>query len=127
MHDLRRKSRTILTLEKLEYNVPFEDEDFTLQALAESAVRRWLARRCWPCCRARARAQDFTYRGFGEVQSTFYPQTTPQDDDRVCGRGRDSLRTCLQACRLADACQDPVEARVDNLEQVERTWRLDCR
>jgi outer membrane lipoprotein-sorting protein len=33
MTDLRRKSRTILTLEKLEYNVPLEDEDFTLQAL----------------------------------------------------------------------------------------------
>jgi outer membrane lipoprotein-sorting protein len=33
MIDLRRKSRTILTLEKLEYNVPLKDEDFTLQSL----------------------------------------------------------------------------------------------
>jgi len=33
MSDLRRKSRTILTLEKLEYNVPLKDPDFTLQAL----------------------------------------------------------------------------------------------
>ena len=33
MTDLRRKSRTILTLEKLEYNVPLKEEDFTLQAL----------------------------------------------------------------------------------------------
>ena len=33
MMDLRRKSRTILTLEKLEYNIPLKDEDFTLQAL----------------------------------------------------------------------------------------------
>ena len=33
MHDLRRQSRTVLTLEKLEYNVPLRDEDFTLQAL----------------------------------------------------------------------------------------------
>jgi outer membrane lipoprotein-sorting protein len=33
MSDLRRKSRTILTLEKLEYNVPLKDEDFSLQAL----------------------------------------------------------------------------------------------
>jgi hypothetical protein len=33
MTDLRRKSRTILTLDKLEYNVPLKDEDFTLQAL----------------------------------------------------------------------------------------------
>ncbi len=33
MVDLRRKSRTVLTLEKLEYNIPLKDEDFTLQAL----------------------------------------------------------------------------------------------
>ncbi len=33
MVDLRRKSRTVLTLEKLEYNIPLNDEDFTLQAL----------------------------------------------------------------------------------------------
>ena len=33
MTDLRRNSRTILMLDKLEYNVPLKDEDFTLQAL----------------------------------------------------------------------------------------------
>jgi hypothetical protein len=33
MNDLRRGSRTILTLEKLQYNVPLKDEDFTVQAL----------------------------------------------------------------------------------------------
>jgi outer membrane lipoprotein-sorting protein len=33
MSDLRRGSRTILTLDKLEYNVSMKDEDFTLQAL----------------------------------------------------------------------------------------------
>jgi len=33
MADLRRGSRTRLTLDKLEYNVPMKDEDFTLQAL----------------------------------------------------------------------------------------------
>jgi hypothetical protein len=33
MTDLRRNSRTILRLDKLEYNVPMKDEDFTLQAL----------------------------------------------------------------------------------------------
>ena len=33
MHDLRRNSRTILSLDKLEYNVPVREEDFTLQAL----------------------------------------------------------------------------------------------
>ncbi len=33
MTDLRRNSRTVLKLEKLEYNTPMKDEDFTLQAL----------------------------------------------------------------------------------------------
>ena len=33
MLDLRRNSRTRLTLDKLEYNVPLKDEDFTLQAI----------------------------------------------------------------------------------------------
>lgn len=33
MTDLRRKSRTILTLQKLEYNVPLREEEFTLQGL----------------------------------------------------------------------------------------------
>jgi hypothetical protein len=33
MHDLRENSRTVLRLERLQYNVPMKDEDFTLQAL----------------------------------------------------------------------------------------------
>ena len=33
MTDLRRGSRTRLTLDKLEYNVPLSEEDFTLQAI----------------------------------------------------------------------------------------------
>ena len=33
MTDLRRGSRTRLALDKLEYNVPLKDEDFTLQAI----------------------------------------------------------------------------------------------
>jgi outer membrane lipoprotein-sorting protein len=33
MSDLRRGSRTRLTLDNLQYNVPMKDEDFTLQAL----------------------------------------------------------------------------------------------
>ena len=38
MHDLRRNSRTILALEKLQYNVPLKEEDFTLQALRNHGV-----------------------------------------------------------------------------------------
>lgn len=33
MADLKRNSRTVLRLERLQYNVPMKDEDFTLQAL----------------------------------------------------------------------------------------------
>jgi hypothetical protein len=33
MTDLRRNSRTILRLEKLQYNIPLEEDEFTLQAL----------------------------------------------------------------------------------------------
>jgi hypothetical protein len=33
MTDLRRNSRTILTIQKLEYNLPVQEGDFTLQAL----------------------------------------------------------------------------------------------
>jgi outer membrane lipoprotein-sorting protein len=33
MTDLRRNSRTRLTLDKLQYNVPMKDDDFTLQAI----------------------------------------------------------------------------------------------
>jgi hypothetical protein len=33
MADLKRGSRTRLTLDKLEYNVALKDEDFTLQAI----------------------------------------------------------------------------------------------
>ena len=33
MTDLRRDSRTILRLDKLQYNLPLDDSGFTLQAL----------------------------------------------------------------------------------------------
>jgi hypothetical protein len=33
MNDLRRNSRTILSLEKLQYNLPLNEDDFTIQAL----------------------------------------------------------------------------------------------
>jgi hypothetical protein len=33
MTDLRRNSRTTLRIDKLQYNVPMKDDDFTLQAL----------------------------------------------------------------------------------------------
>lgn len=33
MHDLRRNSRTVLTIDKLRYNLPLTDAEFTLQAI----------------------------------------------------------------------------------------------
>jgi len=33
MHDLRRNSRTVLTFDKLEYNVPLKEENFSLQGI----------------------------------------------------------------------------------------------
>jgi hypothetical protein len=33
MYDVGRKSRTVLTTERIEYNVPMSDDDFTLQSL----------------------------------------------------------------------------------------------
>jgi hypothetical protein len=33
MTDVRRGSRTRLTLDKLQYNLPMKEEDFTLQAI----------------------------------------------------------------------------------------------
>ena len=37
MHDVKRNSRTLLKLEKLEYNTPMKEEDFTLQALRRAS------------------------------------------------------------------------------------------
>ena len=36
VHDIARKSRTVLKYDKLEYNLPLKDDDFTLQALRRS-------------------------------------------------------------------------------------------
>ena len=33
MHDLRRNSRTILTFDNLQYNLPLKDDNFTLQGI----------------------------------------------------------------------------------------------
>jgi len=33
MFDVERKSRTVLKIEMLQYNIPMKDEDFTIQAM----------------------------------------------------------------------------------------------
>jgi hypothetical protein len=70
-----------------------------------------------------AAAQDFTYRGFGEVQSTVYPQTTPQDDDQFAVEGRVRFEPAYRVTEWLTV-SGSIDARIDNLEQVERKWRL---
>ena len=73
-----------------------------------------------------ASAQDFTYRGFAQIQPTVYPQTTPGDDDRLAV---DALFRVEPALRVTDwmTLSGSFDARADTLNQVERDWRVDVR
>jgi hypothetical protein len=71
-------------------------------------------------------AQDFTYRGFGEIQSTGYPQTTPQDDAHAVAEVRFRIESAYRATDWL-AFSGSVEARLDSIGQVEREWRFDVR
>lgn len=73
-----------------------------------------------------AHAQQVTYRGFGQVQSTVYPQTMPQDDDRL---GAEALFRFEAAYRPADwlTLSGSIDVRTDTFAQVERAWRFDVR
>lgn len=73
-----------------------------------------------------ASAQDFTYRGFGQVQSTVYPQTALQDDDHFAV---EALIRIEPAYRATDWLMfaGSIEARIDTANQVERAWRVNMR
>lgn len=73
-----------------------------------------------------ASAQDFTYRGFGQLQSAIYPQATPQDDGRVAV---EALFRIEPAYRATDwlTVSGSIDARIDTIDQVERAWRVDVR
>ena len=73
---------------------------------------------------SQASAQEFTYRGFAEIESTVYPQTTPQDDERL---GVEALFRIEPAFRATDwlAASGSFDARIDTLGQVDREWRVD--
>ena len=75
---------------------------------------------------APAAAQELTYRGFAQVQSAAYPQTTPQDDERVAAQARIRFEPALRMASWI-TLEGSIEARADNLELVEREWRLDTR
>jgi hypothetical protein len=77
-------------------------------------------------CAVPASAQEFTYRGFGQIQSAVYPQATAQDDDRIAV---EALFRFEPAYRATDwlTFSASIDARADTLEQVERAWRFDVR
>lgn len=75
---------------------------------------------------ASANAQELTYRGFAEVQLTGYPQTTPQDDDRVAVDVRFRIEPAYRAASWL-TLSGSFDGRIDNLRQVEREWRVDVR
>ncbi len=73
-----------------------------------------------------ARAQEFTYRGFGQIQSTVYPQTTPQMDERVVAEALFRIESAYRPLQWL-TLSGSMEARVDTIEYVKREWRLDVR
>jgi hypothetical protein len=73
-----------------------------------------------------ARAQAFSYRGFGELRAIFYPLTTRQVDDRLSLEGRLRFDPAFKAAPWL-TLQGSLEGRLDNLEQIERGWRVDWR
>ena len=75
---------------------------------------------------APAAAQELTYRGFAQVQSAVYPETTPQDDERISAQGRLRFEPALRMASWI-TLEGSIEARGDNLELVDREWRLDTR
>src|SRR5262245_25852514 len=60
------------------------------------------------------------------MQATVYPQTTAQDHDRLAVEG---LARVEIACKPVQwrTLQSAADGRIDNLEQVARTWKVDVR
>lgn len=73
-----------------------------------------------------AGAQGFTHRGFSEFRATVYPQLTPQDDDRLALEGHVRFEPAYKPVEWLTLVSS-AEARLDNLEQIERKWRVDFR
>ena len=71
-------------------------------------------------------AQDFTYRGFAEIRTVLYPQTTPRDDNHISLDGRVRFEPAYRPVRWL-TLSGSADARLGNLDQVERAWRVDWR
>src|SRR5437868_15282374 len=74
----------------------------------------------------RAGAQEFTYRGFSEARATGYPQQTPRGPDRFVLEGHLRFEPAWKPLAWL-TLSSSVDGRLDNLEQVERKWRIDIR
>lgn len=73
-----------------------------------------------------ASAQEFTYRGFGQIQSTLYPQTAPQEDDRAAVEALFRIEPAYRPLEWLTV-SGSIDARIDTLEYVERAWAVDVR
>ena len=75
---------------------------------------------------APAGAQEFSYRGFAQVQFTGYTQGTPQDDERAVAEALVRFEPAYRPVGWL-TLSGSVDARADTIEQVEREWRIDVR
>ena len=73
-----------------------------------------------------AGAQEFSYRGFAQVQFTGYAQETPQDDERTVAEALVRFEPAYRPVEWL-TLSGSVDARADTIEQVEREWRIDVR
>jgi hypothetical protein len=75
---------------------------------------------------APAGAQEFSYRGFAQVQFTGYTQGTPQDDERAVAEALVRFEPAYRPVGWL-TLSGSVDARADTIGQVEREWRIDVR
>ena len=87
---------------------------------------RWVLAALLATVPVRAGAQNFTYRGFAEARVTGYPQQTPRDPDRLALEGHVRFEPAYKPAEWL-TLSSSLDARLDNLEQVARTWRIDIR
>lgn len=73
-----------------------------------------------------AGAQQFTYRGFAQVQLTGYVEDTPRDDERALAEALVRFEPAYRPVEWL-TLSGSVDARTDSIEQVEREWRIDAR
>jgi hypothetical protein len=71
-------------------------------------------------------AQNFTYRGFAEERTTAYPQEADRDPAHLGVEGHARVEPAYRPFGWLTFASS-FDARIDNLGQVERSWRIDFR